>query len=81
MKFSIFCGYFSDFALKNTICADRIAREGFSGAPQLCCGAPFSKGLLLFLAALVVDDGEGGFVDERDALLLGDIHHLLQGGL
>lgn len=25
VKFSIFCGYFSDFALKNTICADTIS--------------------------------------------------------
>ena len=81
MKFSIFCGYFSDFALKNTICADRTARGGFLGGAEDTMRRPFSKGSLLFLAALVVDDGERGFVDERDALLLGDIHHLLQGGL
>ena len=44
VKFSIFCGYFSDFALKNTIYADWAAREGFfRGAPQLCCGAPSQK--------------------------------------
>ena len=36
--------------------------------------------LLFFLTALVVDDGERRFVDEGDALFLGDIHHLLQGG-
>lgn len=38
------------------------------------------KNLLLFLAPLVVDDLQGGFVDERNSLFLCNVHHLRERG-
>ena len=60
----------------------RLLFVSYNAVPRLCRGAPLhvTRMLFLFLAALVVDDGERRFVDEGDALFLGDIHHLLQGG-